>query len=108
MREITSFNAFAQADATRLILGSMPGVESLCRLQYYAYPHNCFWKIMGELFSFDYSINYPERMNYLRQNRIALWDTVHRCIRPGRMDSDIKHAKPNNFEKLLKDCPQYQ
>jgi len=103
--KITSFEAFAQANATRLILGSMPGVESLRRQQYYAYPHNCFWKIMGELFSFDYHISYDERMDNLLQNRIALWDTVQCCVRPGSMDSDIKHASPNDFEKLFKDCP---
>jgi len=88
-----------------LILGSIPGVESLRRQEYYAYKHNCFWKIMGELFSFDYNINYAERMNYLRQSRIALWDTVQCCVRPGSMDSDIKHARSNDFEKLFKDCP---
>jgi double-stranded uracil-DNA glycosylase len=103
--KITSFKAFAQADAERLILGSIPGVESLRQQQYYAYPHNCFWKIMGELFSFDYHISYDERMDNLLQNHIALWDTVQCCVRPGSMDSDIKLAKPNDFEKLFKDCP---
>ena len=105
MQEITSFKAFAQADATRLILGSMPGVESLRRQQYYAYPHNAFWKIMGELLAFDYNIAYSERIGHLMRNHIALWDTVQRCVRPGSMDSDIKHAKPNDFEKLFRECP---
>jgi len=105
MRKVSSFKAFAQPDATRLILGSMPGVVSLRQQQYYAYPHNCFWKIMGELFSFDYKTNYEERINNLLKNRIALWDTVQCCVRPGSMDSDIKHARPNDFEKLFKECP---
>jgi double-stranded uracil-DNA glycosylase len=105
MQEINSFTPFAQADATHLILGSMPGVESLKQQQYYAYPHNCFWKIMGELFSFDYKISYEERIDHLLKNRIALWDTVQCCVRPGSLDSDIKNAKPNDFEKLFKDCP---
>lgn len=103
--KVTSFAPFAQADAERLILGSMPGVESLRQQQYYAYPHNCFWRIMGELFSFDYKISYEERINHLLKKRIALWDTVQCCVRPGSMDSDIKNAKPNDFEKLFKDCP---
>jgi len=105
MEKVSSFKAFAQADATHLILGSMPGVESLRRQQYYAYPHNCFWKIMGELFAFDYNISYEKRINHLLKNHIALWDTVQCCVRPGSMDSDIKHAKPNDFEKLFQDCP---
>jgi len=106
MQKIVSFKPFAQPDATLLILGSMPGVESLRQQQYYAYPYNCFWRIMGELFFFDYKISYEERINYLLQNRIALWDTVQCCTRPGSMDSDIKNAKPNDFEKLFKDCPE--
>jgi len=105
MHRISSFKAFAQADAKCLILGSMPGVESLRQKQYYAYPHNCFWKMMGELFSFDYKSSYEERINYLLKNHIALWDTVQCCVRPGSLDSDIKHALPNDFEKLFKDCP---
>lgn len=102
MHEITSFTPIAQSDATALILGSMPGLESLRQQQYYAYKHNCFWKIMGELFAFDYRISYEERMNNLLQNNIALWDTVQSCVRPGSMDSDIKHAKPNDFEQFFK------
>ncbi len=105
IQEITSFKAFAQRDATCLILGSMPGLESLRRRQYYAYKHNCFWKIMGELLTFDYHISYAERVDYLLRNHIALWDTVQRCVRPGSLDSDIKHAKPNDFEKLFRECP---
>lgn len=105
MDKITSFDAFARPDATRLILGSMPGVESLRQQQYYAYKHNCFWRIMGELFSFDYRIEYEERIKHLFKNRIALWDTVQCCIRPGSLDSDIKHARPNDFETLFEKCP---
>lgn len=105
MNTVTSFNAFAQADATVLILGSMPGVESLRQQQYYAYKHNCFWKIMGELFDFDYKISYDERINHLLENHIALWDTVQCCVRPGSLDSDITNAKPNDFEKFFKKCP---
>jgi len=56
METVSSFKAFAQTDATCLILGSMPGVESLRQQEYYAYKHNCFWKIMGELFDFDCKI----------------------------------------------------
>jgi hypoxanthine-DNA glycosylase len=106
MDKISSFEAFARADATRLILGSMPGVESLRQQQYYAYKHNSFWRIMGELFNFDYRISYEERINHLLENRIALWDTVQCCVRPGSLDSDIKHAKPNDFETLFKRCPK--
>ena len=105
MTEISSFDAFAQPDATRLVLGSMPGAESLRRQEYYAYKYNCFWRIMGELFGFDYKLSYEERISHLLKNRIALWDTVQCCVRPGSLDSDIKNAQPNDFEKLFEKCP---
>lgn len=105
MNIVKSFSPFYSKDATRLILGSMPGVESLRQQQYYAYPHNAFWRIMGKLFDFDYKLPYEQRIAKLMQQRIALWDTVQCCVRPGSMDSDIKNAEPNDFEWLFSQCP---
>lgn len=101
MSRVSSFQPFARPDATCLVLGSMPGVESLRRQQYYGHPRNYFWKIMGELLGFDYRIDYGKRVEILLDNHIALWDTVERCVRPGSMDADIKHAEPNDFEGFL-------
>ena len=105
-KQVFSFPPFARTDAEKLILGSMPGVESLCWQQYYAHPQNKFWTIMGELLKFDRKLPYRERVNILQNNKIALWDTVHCCVRPGSMDADIKNALPNDFEQLFRSCPK--
>ncbi|MCD6532712.1 MAG: DNA-deoxyinosine glycosylase [Deltaproteobacteria bacterium] len=85
-------NGLAPIEATStqlLILGSMPGQESLNRQQYYAHPRNAFWFIMAGLLKFPPELSYPERQKALKQNRISLWDVLDNCIRPGSLDSDI-------------------
>ncbi len=77
------------ADTRLLILGSMPGQESLNRRQYYAHPRNSFWFIMANLLKIEPTSNYPERRKMLKRNQISLWDVLENCIRPGSLDGDI-------------------
>ncbi len=100
MIEVSGFSPVAQVDATVLILGSMPGVRSLEKQQYYAQLRNAFWAIMGRLFKAGVDLPYEERLNVLKANRIALWDVLQTCERPGSLDSSINQAtaKPNDFE----------
>jgi hypoxanthine-DNA glycosylase len=103
--KIYSFPPFADRTADKLILGSIPGEESLRRQQYYAHPRNMFWKIMGTIFNFDPAAAYDNRISKLLENHIALWDTVHNCQRPGSMDSDIRQEEPNDFETFFREYP---
>lgn len=103
----TGFPPVADPDARVLILGSMPGEESLRRRQYYAHPRNLFWDVMGALFGAGRDLPYSARLGRLRTRRIALWDVVHQCRRTGSLDSAIEldSVAPNDFEALLEDCP---
>lgn len=90
-----------------LILGSMPGEESLARNQYYAHPRNAFWFILGQILGFDYSLDYQHRANALKAAKIALWDVLGACQREGSLDTSIKDEsiRVNDFEALLSRYP---
>ena len=76
--------------AKSLILGNMPSMLSLGAQQYYANPRNAFWRITGEIFGFDASAPYEERVSALTTQRIAVWDVLRSCRRVGSLDSAVE------------------
>ncbi len=72
-----------------LVLGSLPGRKSLEMGQYYAQPQNGFWRIMGAIFGAGPALPYPERLEQLIANRIAVWDVLAAGERNGSLDSAI-------------------
>jgi TDG/mug DNA glycosylase family protein len=86
-------------DAEVLILGSFPGGRSLAEQRYYAHRQNRFWPVMERLTGVPPTAPYDERTAALRAHRIALWDVLASCERPGSMDSAIVRAseRPNDF-----------
>ena len=108
MTSITGFAEVAAPDARVLILGSMPGDASLVANEYYAHPRNAFWPIMGALFDAGPELPYAERLERLRRRRIALWDVVHRCVRPGSLDARIERdsVEANDFSGLFHHAPR--
>lgn len=108
MLRAQGFPPVAGPDARILILGSMPGERSLAAQQYYAHPRNAFWPIMGALLGFDAASDYAQKTRALISGRIALWDVLDSCVRPGSLDADIDAttAKANNFEDFFRRHPQ--
>lgn len=95
------------AQAKVLILGSMPGGESLRRQQYYAFERNCFWWMMGELFDAGWQLPYEQRVVRLTQEGVAVWDVLASCERLGSLDSAIEASSEevNDFVALLQEHP---
>lgn len=99
---ITSFDPFVNSNTEILILGTMPGIASLEKQEYYAHPRNHFWKIMYTLFDgMPIAENFEAKINFLRGNRIGLWDVLQNCERKGSLDTHIKKQTENDFESLF-------
>ena len=90
-----------------LVLGSMPGLASLRKEQYYAHPQNAFWSIMAELLGGDPHWDYRRRLAMLKRGGVALWDVFARCKRRGSLDSAIApHSEvANEIPALLRRHP---
>lgn len=99
----SGFPPLANNDAEVLILGSMPGIKSLEEDQYYAHPRNAFWPIMARLLGFDNTLTYGEKCQQLITNKIAVWDVVKLCQRPGSLDQHIVRDSIvcNDFEHFF-------
>lgn len=102
---ISSFPPFIYHQSKILILGSIPGVKSLEKQQYYAHPQNKFWKIIFELFQEEFTEDYAKRITVLKKNHIAIWDVIDSCERKGSLDSEIKNEEANQIPELLEQYP---
>jgi hypoxanthine-DNA glycosylase len=90
-------------EARVLILGSLPGSESIAKQQYYAKPTNRFWKILAILFNESIPITYTDKIEFLKRNKIALWDVIKQAERKGSLDSAIKDETVNDIALLLRE-----
>lgn len=104
MSRIRSFAPIAAPSARTLILGSMPGQASLDASRYYAHPRNAFWPILCELLDLAADAPYATRLRALKQARIALWDVLHSCVRPGSLDASIRleSGVTNDFRSFFR------
>jgi hypoxanthine-DNA glycosylase len=84
-----------------LVLGTLPGEESLRRVEYYAHPRNLFWPIVFALFGETPAPNYADRLAFVINRRIALWDVCAMAERRASLDSEIKREVPNTLHDLL-------
>ncbi|MBP5710452.1 MAG: DNA-deoxyinosine glycosylase [Bacteroidales bacterium] len=92
-----------------LILGTMPGEESLKEEKYYCSANNIFWKMIAAIFNDgkDFA-NYEEKTACLIRNHIALWDVYESCSRSGSSDKNMADTVPNDIAKFLKEHPTIQ
>jgi hypoxanthine-DNA glycosylase len=101
-----SFPPVADARTRVLVLGSLPGEESLARRQYYGNPRNHFWRLMSGVIGRDLvPLAYEERLRTLLESGVGLWDTVRAATRRGSLDGNIRNHEPNPLSELVATLP---
>ena len=88
-----------------LILGTMPGRDSFDKKMYYANTRNIFWRLIYKIYNTDPDTMYTDKLNFLKNNNIALWDVCYSCYREGSLDSNIKNEIANDIVGLLQKHP---
>ena len=100
---IQSFPPVVNSQTEILILGTMPGIASLEKQEYYAHKRNHFWRIMYTLLdTLPIAETFEEKTQLLILNKIGLWDVLENCERKGSLDIHIKNQKENDFKTLFK------
>jgi len=94
-----AFDPVETKDSSILILGTLPSKESLRICEYYGHPRNAFWFIMASLYDTGFS-SYEEKVLFLQEKRIALWDVLSAGERESSADSDIHNEIPNDFAQF--------
>jgi double-stranded uracil-DNA glycosylase len=100
-----SFPPVVDARSRVLVLGTLPGEESLRRQQYYAHPRNLFWPIIFALFDATPLADYAERLAFVAAHRIAMWDVCELGEREKSADTAIRLERPNAIDRLLDEHP---
>lgn len=102
------FGPYINKNSKILILGSIPSVKSRELGFYYMHPRNRFWKIVSDLLNEEFPDTIEKKKDFLKRNRIALWDVLDSCDINGSSDSSIKNPKVNDIKNLIKGtCVKY-
>jgi hypoxanthine-DNA glycosylase len=96
-----SFPPVVDANARALVLGTLPGEESLRRQEYYAHPRNLFWPILFALCRGDLQSDYAAKLAFAKTHRVALWDVCASGEREASADATIRREHPNAIDALL-------
>lgn len=97
--------AGVDAKSRALILGTLPGDESLRKRQYCSNPTNHFWTLLADVFGVSPGVGYAERLDFLADHGVALWDVLQSAQRRGSSDTAIADPRPNNFAELFATFP---
>jgi len=83
-----------------LLLGSLPSVKSREVGFYYGHPQNRMWKVFEQLFHVTLQTK-EEKIAFLKDYHIAMYDVIESCEIEGSRDTKIKEVIPTDLEAIL-------
>lgn len=103
MKVINSFKAIYDKDSKVLILGTIPSVKSRDIGFYYSNPKNRFWETLEKVYDVKIGSSIQEKITFLKEKHIALFDVLKTCDISKSKDSSIKNPVPNDLSPILKE-----
>lgn len=101
------FPPVVDARTRLLLLGSLPGEVSLAKAEYYAHRQNQFWRLIGAVIGVEglRDLDYPARLETLREHGVGLWDVIAEAEREGSLDGNIRNDVHNDLAELVASLP---
>ena len=84
-----------------LILGSFPSQASRLAGFFYGHRQNRFWRTLSAVTGKPCGEHKEEKIKFLLDNKIALWDVIGSCTVTGSSDSSIKDVIPNDITPII-------
>lgn len=84
-----------------LVLGTFPSVKSREVNIYYGNPQNRFWKVLSIVLNLPFPETREDKIKFLLDNNIAVWDVIASCNIENSDDSSIKNPVPNDFSIIF-------
>ena len=102
--QVHPFDPIYDEDSRILILGTFPSVKSREVQFYYGHPRNRFWKTLAAVLQDETPQTVEEKIRFLKEHHIALWDTCAACDSDGSADATIRRTVPNDIRPILKNA----
>lgn len=99
------FEPIHDGESRVLILGTMPSPKSRELMFYYGHPQNRFWRILPDLFAEPPLVTIEQKVLFLHEHHIALWDVLASCEIKGADDSSIRNPIPNDLKRIFSASP---
>ena len=108
MRQTHTIPPFFEGKPKILILGSFPSVKSRETGFFYGHKQNRFWRVVAAVFEDETPQTLTEKKEFLKRNRIALWDVIESCDIEGSSDASVKNVTVNDIKGLLDKFPSVE